>query len=317
MNSELIQNKLQQCNKILYDSLQHDNPLLNQALTSIKARSGKMMRPVLVLLSAELFGGTGDNPIYVAAGYEAFHTASLIHDDVVDESEKRRGQDSLNCSQGNKVAILVGDYILAIALKCLAATGNTRLIGILSDAAQGLSNGELLQLSNIDNNILSEKTYFDIIRNKTATLFAACAQSGTMIAGAGEKDIENMRMFGELVGMCFQIKDDIFDIQNDDIGKPTNNDMREGKLTLPTIYALQHTANSFDEIVQKIKLQTVSDDEIRQLVKFTKEHGGIEYAISVMEDYAQKAKILLKKYPESKTKTTLIEFVDYAIGRNY
>lgn len=317
MNSELIQNKLQQCNKILYDSLQHDNPLLNQALTSIKARSGKMMRPALVLLSAELFGGTGDNPIYVAAGYEAFHTASLIHDDVVDESEKRRGQDSLNCSQGNKVAILVGDYILAIALKCLAATGNTRLIGILSDAAQGLSNGELLQLSNIDNNILSEQTYFDIIRNKTATLFAACAQSGTMIAGAGEKDIENMRMFGELVGMCFQIKDDIFDIQNDDIGKPTNNDMREGKLTLPTIYALQHTANSFDETVQKIKLQTVSDDEIRQLVKFTKEHGGIEYAISVMEDYAQKAKILLKKYPESKTKTALIEFVDYAIGRNY
>ncbi len=317
MNNSIVQAELQQCREILANHYQHDNPLLNRALTAMKERSGKMMRPMLVLLSAKLFGEINENTLNAAVAYEAFHTASLIHDDVVDESNERRGQDSLNYTEGNKVAVLVGDYILAIALKSLAKTHNTQLVHIMSDAAQGLSNGELLQLLNISNSSLSESTYYDIIRNKTAVLFSACAKSGAITAGAGEDDVENLRLFGEYVGMCFQIKDDIFDNLNDDIGKPTGNDLREGKITLPTIYALTHSDIDPTEIARKVKDRIATEEEIQHLLEFTRQNHGIEYATKVMHEYADKASKLLDRYPDSEVKQALIEYVDYVIGRKY
>ncbi len=317
MNNSIVQAELQQCRTLLTDLCRHDNPLLGRALTTILGRSGKMMRPILVLLSAKLFGGINGGTLNVAAAYEAFHTASLVHDDVVDESDERRGQDSLNYAEGNKVAVLVGDYILASALKFLADTHDTRLVDILSSAAQGLSNGELLQLLNISNTDLSETTYYDIIRNKTAVLFSACARSGAITAGAGEDDVENMGLFGEYVGMCFQIKDDIFDNLTDDIGKPTGNDLREGKITLPTIYALTHSATDCSDMVRKIKDRSATEDDIQQVLDFTRQHRGIEYATQVMHGYADKACGLLDKYKDNEVTRALREYVDYVVGRTY
>ncbi len=317
MISNTIQAELQQCKNILDASYSHENPILNEALDKIKSRSGKMMRPILVLLSTRLFGDISKNAILTAAAYEAFHTASLIHDDVVDESDERRGQESLNYTEGNKVAVLVGDYILANSLKFLAKTGSDQLLDIITDAAQELANGELLQLSNISVTELSENAYFNIIRSKTAALFSACAESAAIVAGANDNDVDVMRKFGETVGICFQIKDDIFDIQDDDIGKPTGNDLREGKITLPTLYALKHSNTDANKIVRRIKTQVATDDEIKQLVEFTKQQGGIEYAISVMENYAREAEALLDVYPYSPAKEALCEYVSYVIGRKY
>ncbi len=317
MISNTIQTELQQCKNILDASYSHENLILNEALGKIKNRSGKMMRPILVLLTTRLFGNISDNAILTAAAYEAFHTASLIHDDVVDESDERRGQESLNYAEGNKVAVLVGDYILANSLKFLAKTESCQLLNIITDTAQELANGELLQLSNISDTGLSENTYFNIIRSKTAALFSACAESAAIVAGANSNDIDIMRKFGEAVGICFQIKDDIFDIQDDDIGKPTGNDLREGKITLPTLYALKHSKTDTGAIIHRIKTRVATDDEIIQLVEFTKRHGGIEYAVSVMENYAHDAIGLLDIYPHSPAKQALCEYVDYVIGRKY
>lgn len=312
-----IESQLQECRSVFCDSLTHTTPLLDQALTQVKARSGKMMRPILVLLSAKLFGMIKENAIQVAVAYETFHTASLIHDDVVDESEERRGQKSVNTSFDNKVAVLVGDFILAKTLQHLAATDIPQLVDILASAAQRLSNGELLQLYNISNEVISEDTYYEIIRNKTAALFSACATSGAIVAGASEEDAELLRQYGENLGICFQIKDDIFDYEDANVGKPTGNDMKEGKLTLPAIYAVTHSNGEMDEIVGKVKQSKATEEEIATLVAFTKNNGGIEYALAAMNEYAQKAKHMLDKFPESDTKTALLAYVDLVIERKY
>lgn len=312
-----IESQLQECRSVFCDSLTHTTPLLDQALTQVKARSGKMMRPILVLLSAKLFGMIKENAIQVAVAYETFHTASLIHDDVVDESEERRGQKSVNTSFDNKVAVLVGDFILAKTLQHLAATDIPQLVDILASAAQRLSNGELLQLYNISNEVISEDTYYEIIRNKTAALFSACATSGAIVAGASEEDAELLRQYGENLGICFQIKDDIFDYEDANVGKPTGNDMKEGKLTLPAIYAVTHSNGEMDEIVGKVKQSKATEEEIATLVAFTKKNGGIEYALAAMNEYAQRAKHMLDKFPESDTKTALLAYVDLVIERKY
>lgn len=312
-----IETELEECRQLLSDSFQHKNPLLNQALQQVKSRSGKMMRPILVLLSAKLFNEVNDNTLRIAAAYETFHTASLIHDDVVDESDERRGQDSMNQSFNNKVAVLVGDYILTLSLHNIATTRNPQLIDIMSSAAKGLSNGELLQLYNIQNEKVTEATYFEIIRNKTATLFAACAASGAITAGAKPSDVDIMFQFGEKVGMCFQIKDDLFDYGEENVGKPTGNDMREGKFTLPAIYAINHGGADMDELVNKVKRCEASESDIKALVDYTKEKGGLDYAVLVMNRYADEAVHLLDRYPASATKTALLQYVDYVVGRNY
>ena len=297
--------------------LSHTNPLLDQVLRGVGERKGKMMRPMLTLLAAKLFSEANERTLHTACAFEYFHTASLLHDDVVDESEKRRGEASVNAAFGNKVAVLVGDYILALALEEASLAESTRLVNIISHSSQELANGELLQLHNIRNYNLSEDVYFDIIRNKTAALFSGCAEAGAMSVGAQESDQQNLYAFGDLIGLCFQIRDDIFDYNNDEsIGKPTGNDMKEGKLTLPAIYALNVAGN--DEmlaIARKVKNSEVTAQEVERLVAFTKEKGGIEYAQRKMAELADKAKSLLDIYPDSDVKQALCAYADFVVGR--
>lgn len=306
--------------KEVFDSyLTHTNPILREVFSALRQREGKMMRPMLTLLAAKAAGGAvNESSIYTAATFEFFHTASLIHDDVVDESEKRRGEESVNNAYGNQVAVLVGDFILANSLFCAAKTQNTRLVEIVSAAAQRLASGEILQLNNVQNAQIGEEVYFDIICNKTAALFAACAEGGALSTSTDEMVISALRSFGEYVGICFQIRDDIFDYSNDaSIGKPTGNDMKEGKLTLPLIHALLATGNEeMYALARKVKAHTVTPEEVDTLVRFTKESGGIDYALQVMAEYADKAKALLSCFPDSDVKQALISYVDYAIARS-
>ena len=276
-----------------------------------------MMRPMLVMLSAKLFGGVNEQAISSACAFEYFHTASLLHDDVVDESDERRGKESIRKAFSNQVAVLVGDYILSLALKNAANSGLIRLIDILSETAQNLADGELVQLDNVHNTDFSEEVYYHIITNKTAALFASCALSGAMCAGASVEDQERLRKFGETLGICFQIRDDIFDFNDDkSIGKPTGNDMKEGKLTLHVLYALNSTQDAdMMTIAKKVRGGEVTASEIERLVNFTKENGGIDYAEKMMYQFAEKAKSLLDIYPDSEVKSSLLAYVDYVVGR--
>ena len=313
-----ISKELELCRNMLSDSMSHSNPLLDKALKMIGARNGKMMRPILTLLIARLYGEIDEKALHSACAYEAFHTASLVHDDVVDESEQRRGTQSLNYSSGNKVAVLVGDYILSLALKHISMTGIPRLVSIMSEAANRLSDGELLQLYNVNSRSIKEETYYKIIRNKTAALFSACAQSGAISENVSEDEISKAGLLGEYIGICFQIRDDIFDYTNDNIGKPTGNDMKEGKLTLPVIYALNNASNDeISLIAQRVKDRVASQEEIAKLVDFTKENKGIEYAISSMKSYADKAKDIIMEYPDNDVRESLLAYVDYVVGRSY
>lgn len=306
--------------KLLFDSyLQHSDPLLHEVFLNISSRKGKMMRPMLTLLVIRLLGGViDDKAMHTAATFEYFHTASLVHDDIVDESEQRRGVKSIHCSYGNKVAVLVGDYLLANGLLCASKVDSPRLVGIVSKAAQALASGEILQLSNVSNQSIDENVYYDIINRKTAALFSACSEAGALCASTDENVIQNMSLFGHYVGMCFQIRDDIFDYDTSaDIGKPTGNDMKEGKLTLPLIYALNHSNDEYmQKLAHKVKSGEISDDEIDELVSFTRSNGGIEYAEHVMNTFADKAKDVLSSYPDGEIKSSLMMYVDYVIKRD-
>lgn len=307
--------------KEVFDSyLIHSNPLLSDVLGFISRRKGKMVRPMLTLLVAKLLKGeTNEKTIYTAATLEFFHTASIIHDDVVDESNERRGQQSVNHAFGNQVAVLTGDFILANALLCAVKTDNLRVIEIVSSAAQNLASGELLQLNNIQSQEIGEEVYFDIIRNKTAALFSACAEAGALSVSSDEETIEAMKEFGECIGICFQIKDDIFDYSHDPrIGKPTGNDIKEGKLTLPLIHALLTTGDEeMLALAHKVKRGEVTQDEVDTLVEFAKKCGGIEYAVATMNAYAERAKKLLDRFPSSDIKAALLAYVDFVIDRSF
>ncbi|MBQ7686887.1 MAG: polyprenyl synthetase family protein [Bacteroidaceae bacterium] len=314
----LLDKDLTACKEQLLQALQHvDNPLLCQVLDMVKARTGKMMRPQMVLLSAKLFGPVTPKIQSVAVAYEALHTASLIHDDVVDESDERRGHESINHAQTNRVAILSGDYILGEALRLIASVKNPQIVLLMSKAAKALAGGELLQLHTIQSDDLSEATYMRVITDKTAALFAACAASGATMAGASQTDIDTLYQFALLVGQCFQIKDDILDYEGGDIGKPKGNDLKEGKITLPLIYALRGHEQEMLPLIQKIKQGKVSPDEIQHLIGFAKQHGGIDYAISKMNQIATEARRLLARYEDSPVKAALMDYVDYVIQRNY
>ena len=259
------------------ESLSHTDGLLQQVLDHIRKRAGKRMRPILILLMAKNFGRVTDTTLNAAVGLELLHTASLVHDDVVDESKQRRGQLSVNAEYDNKVAVLVGDYILSTALLYVSRTHSEIVVRYLSELGRTLSNGEILQLSNIQNEAITEEAYYKVIEQKTAALFEACASIGALSAGAAEEDIQQAKLFGRNLGMIFQIRDDIFDYyDNSDIGKPTGNDMTEGKLTLPVIYALNTTRNTdMLALAMKVKSGDVTREEIERLVEFTKQNGGI------------------------------------------
>jgi len=301
-------------------SLSHDHGLLGSALAHIRQRGGKRMRPMLILLSARNFGHVSDVTQNAAVGLELLHTASLVHDDVVDESLERRGQASVNATYDNKVAVLVGDYLLSTALLRVSLTGNQKIIQLLAELGRTLSAGEILQLSNIQNQEFSEDVYYQIINNKTAALFEACAKIGAISANATEEEVAAAAKFGQNIGLIFQIRDDIFDyFDSAEIGKPTGNDMVEGKLTLPVIYALNNThLESMHTLARKVKAGTVNADEIAVLVEFTKEQGGIEYAEQRMAEIAAEGRTFIDRYVKEKAlKDSFKAYLDYVIQRNY
>ena len=273
--------------ELFNQSLTHENGLLSQALTHIRQRGGKRMRPILMLLLAKNYGDVSQVTQHAAVGLELLHTASLVHDDVVDESSERRGQASVNALFDNKVAVLVGDYILSTALLHVSMTGSQRIVEYLAELGRVLAAGEILQLTNIQNQEISEEVYYQVIRQKTAALFESCAAVGALSAGADENQVKLASKFGQDLGVMFQIRDDIFDYYDSkEIGKPTGNDMAEGKLTLPVIYALNTVkSDPMLTLARKVKAGTVNTDEIAVLVEFAKRSGGIEYAESRMQDY--------------------------------
>ncbi|MGI6223590.1 MAG: polyprenyl synthetase family protein [Prevotella sp.] len=299
-------------------ALSHTDGLLSQVLDHIKQRAGKRMRPMLILLMAKNFGKITDVTQHAAVGLELLHTASLVHDDVVDESKERRGQRSVNAEYDNKVAVLVGDYILSTALLYVSRTHSEIIVRYLSELGRTLSNGEILQLSNIQNEDITEEAYYRVIEQKTAALFEACASIGALSAGAAEEDIHQAKLFGRNLGLIFQIRDDIFDYyDNSEIGKPTGNDMSEGKLTLPVIYALN---NTHDEemlaLARKVKAGTVTPDEIARLVAFTKQNGGIEYADRTMWDiHARATHFLETEVHDEEVRKSLNAYLDFVIKR--
>ena len=299
-------------------SLMHSDGLLSHALDHIRQRAGKRMRPMLILLMARNFGKVTDVTQHSAVGLELLHTASLVHDDVVDESGERRGEASGNAPYNNKVAVLVGDYILSTALLHVSYSHSEEIVRYLAELGRVLSNGEILQLNSISNEEISEDIYYQVIKQKTAALFEACAGIGAMSANAAALAIEEAKKFGQNLGIIFQIRDDIFDYYDSkEIGKPTGNDMAEGKLTLPVIYALKSTGDEeMMKLARKVKSHEVNADEIARLVAFTKENGGIEYADKRMWDFHAEAMSFLDTYVEDKAIFNALKaYLDYVIER--
>ena len=302
------------------ESLTHGEGLLEHVLSHIRKRGGKRMRPMLILLTAKNYGEVSNVTQHAAVGLELLHTASLVHDDVVDESGERRGQASVNATYNNKVAVLVGDYILSTALLHVSYTGHQQIVQYLAELGRTLAAGEILQLSNIQNQEISEEIYYQVINQKTAALFEACAAIGALSAGASAEEVKAAGEFGQNLGIMFQIRDDIFDyFDSKEIGKPTGNDMTEGKLTLPVIYALNNTNfESMQTLAKKVKAGSINPDEIAVLVEFTKQQGGIEYAEKRMKEFSQLCMQYIDHHVKEKAiRDSLTAYVDYVVQRNY
>jgi octaprenyl-diphosphate synthase len=314
-----IEQEFSEFTELFSQTLTHGDHLLAEVLSHIRQRGGKRMRPILTLLIAKNFGGVTMATQHSAIGLELLHTASLVHDDVVDESEERRGQASVNATYNNKVAVLTGDFILSTALLNVSYTNNQRIIENLAQLGRTLASGELLQLWNISNKDISEDIYYDVIKQKTAVLFESCAAIGALSAGATDDDVAQAARFGQNLGIMFQIRDDIFDYYDSkEIGKPTGNDMAEGKLTLPVIYALNQNPQyeSMMNLARKVKAGTINTDEIAVLVEFTKQNGGIDYAEKRMEDFHREAlKFLDESVKDDAIRTSLSAYLDYVIQR--
>ena len=313
-----IEQELAQFEKIFNESLTSPNPLLMGAISHLRKRNGKLMRPILVLLFAKMFGEVRTEALHAAASLELLHTASLVHDDVVDESDERRGQLSVNAVFNNKVSVLVGDFLLATSLVQVSKSRDFEIVDVVSRLGQLLADGEILQLSNVSNKEFSEDIYFDVIFKKTAALFAACSKSGSLSAFASAEIVEQASLFGSYLGICFQIRDDIFDyFESPEIGKPTGNDMLEGKLTLPALYLLNNGATQAQiDRAHSIKEGEASVEEIREFIADVIAFGGIEYAEDVMKDYRVKALDILNTFPKSLARDSLQVYLDYVVLRN-
>ena len=298
-------------------SLQSSNPLLGEVINFIKQRKGKMMRPILTLLMAKLYGEIEDSTYYAAISLELLHTASLVHDDVVDESDKRRGQSSVNAIYDNKVSVLVGDYLLATSLTNAAMTTDVQLVELVSRLGQALSEGEIIQLSNTNASDFSEDVYFDVIKKKTAALFSTAAEAGARSVKSSDEMAKNAALFGELLGIAFQIKDDIFDYYKSDVlGKPTGNDMREGKLTLPALYVLNTLKDeAMISLALKIRSLEATTEEIAHFIDYVKTNGGIDYATEVMVNYRNQALQILPQTTSPQLRDALTAYIDYVIER--
>lgn len=305
---------------------EHDNPLLHVALQHIRKRQGKRLRPVLMLLVSHAFGAPDNRVLNASVSIELLHTASLVHDDIVDESDQRRGQASVNTLLTPQAAVLVGDYLLSKSLQHSANTHSVDVVKTIATIGQLLADGELLQLYNISSDVIAEEPYFEVIKRKTASLFSSSAKIGAMLSGASDEQLEAMRLYGEYIGICFQIRDDIFDYeQNANIGKPIGNDLREGKLTLPLIHAILSTQSRLEttvlsqkmcDMAMKVRKLEATEEEMGCLVSFAVEYGGVDYAYAKMNEYAKKATELLALLPDSDAKKSLQLLAEFVIQRN-
>ena len=298
------------------DSMQSNVPLLNRITYYIIRRKGKQMRPMFVFLVAKMVsdGGFDERTYRGASVVELIHTATLVHDDVVDDSNRRRGFFSINALWKNKIAVLVGDFLLSKGLLLSIDNGDFDLLKLISIAVREMSEGELLQIEKARKLDISEDIYFDIIRQKTATLIAACCGIGAASVGANEETVLQMRKFGEYIGIAFQIKDDLFDYSDEKIGKPTGIDIKEQKMTLPLIYSL-NTCSKKDKawIINSIKKYNRDKVRVKEVISFVKNHGGIEYTTSKMNEYKNKALAILEQYPDSEYKNSLKTMIDYVV----
>lgn len=295
-----------------------DVTLLNSALQYVCESTGKLMRPMLVMLVAKCAGEVSEKSYAAAAAMEMLHTASLLHDDVIDESDKRRGRPSVNVAFNNNVAVLTGDFLFSQALNNAAVTGDCRIVQELSVLGKALSRGEILQVELQQNGSYSEENYLKVIECKTASLFVCSAVCAAYTANAGDAMANKFRKFGEYVGICFQIKDDIFDYSSNDVGKPTGSDMREGKITLPALYVLRESSNPLLEpIREKLKSAEILDEnEIESLIRISVEEGGIDYANSRIEHYRALALDALPTDIPAEFHEAFIAYLDYVIMRN-
>jgi octaprenyl-diphosphate synthase len=317
--TKVIGYEMESFNKTLADTLSTDNVMLKSIIDYYLQTKGKQIRPMLVILSSRLFGEVNDNTMGAAVAVELLHNASLIHDDVVDSSPLRRGRKTVNNIWDNRIAVLVGDYFVSTSLQSAIKSNNLNTISLIAALGKELATGEIDQIETADDHILDEKRYFNVIKQKTASLFSSCMLMGGYSNGANQEQLNALETFGEKLGLCFQIKDDIFDYFSDDIvGKPTGSDLKEGKVSLPLLYAISSNSDSRNANMRNLLTkQSLSEEEISILVDYAKEMKGIEYAEGVMQKLRDEAADALSIFPESDIKDTLLKILDYIISRNY
>ncbi|MFB9844155.1 polyprenyl synthetase family protein [Mucilaginibacter ginsenosidivorans] len=298
-------------------SMQSSVPLLDRITHYIVKRKGKQIRPMFVFFSASICGGINDSTHRGAALVELLHTATLVHDDVVDNSYQRRGFFSINALWKNKIAVLVGDFLLSKGLLLSIDNDDFELLRIVSEAVKQMSEGELLQVEKVRRMDVDEPVYYEVIRQKTASLIASCCACGAASAGADRETIEKMRLFGEKIGIAFQIKDDMFDFGTDDVGKPLGIDIKEKKVTLPLIYSLNHALSSERKrIINLVKNHNDDPKKIAEIIRFVNETGGLQYAETQMKKYQDEAFQILNTFPESDSRKGLEQLVRFTTERN-
>lgn len=300
-----------------YDSMKSNVPLLDRITHYIVRRKGKQMRPMFVFLTAKLTGEFQERSYRAAALIELIHTATLVHDDVVDDSDMRRGFFSINALWKNKIAVLVGDYLLSKTLILSTENEDFDLLKVVSVAIKEMSEGELLQIEKARKLDITEEVYFEIIRQKTATLIAACCEAGARSVGASEEVCKKMHRFGNLVGIAFQIKDDLFDYTSSDlIGKPVGIDIKEKKMTLPLIHVMNKVSEKDRKwLIHSVKRHNNNKKRVREVIQFVKNNGGIEYTQKIMQEYSAEAKLILDEFPDNPYKESLLTMVTYVMER--
>ena len=311
-----VEKELAEFEQFFSSTMKSDVPLLDKVTHYLVKRKGKQIRPLFVFLSCKMFSETNAKSFDAAALVELLHTATLVHDDVVDDANERRGYFSVNALWKNKIAVLVGDYMLSRILLLSIEKQNTDLLAIIARSVREMSEGELLQIEKARKLDITEEVYFEVIRKKTASLIATCCEAGYLASG-GTTHREVMRLFGEKVGLAFQLKDDIFDFGSAaDIGKPTGNDIREQKMTLPIIYTLNNApASEATELRNIIKNHNDSEPHIRKAIDLVKRNKGIEYAEQRMRSLGNEAKSLLDEFPNNEAKMALLGLVEYTMNR--
>ena len=297
--------------------MQTNIALLNKVMNYIVHRKGKQMRPMFVFLTAKMLAGEVNERTYRGASIiELIHTATLVHDDIVDDSNKRRGFFSINALWKNKIAVLVGDFLLSKGMLLAINHDDFDILKIVSNAIKEMSEGELLQIEKARKLDITEDIYYTIIQNKTASLIASCTAIGAASVGADKDGVEKMRKFGETIGMAFQIKDDLFDYTDAKIGKPTGIDIKEQKMTLPLIYVLNNCSKKEKKwLINSIKNHNTNKNRVKEIIQFVKDNGGIEYTQNKMREYQQKAITILADFPKSIYKDTLIDMINYVVER--